>query len=67
MFDFLFKKELYENKPVFITENGVINFDVLKILVKEKTAAFLAQKVKKCVVSDENHLCGKRNFFGQRL
>lgn len=73
MFDFLFKKELYENKPVFITENGVINFDVLKILVKEKTAAFLAQKVKKCVVSDENHfefvidflaaICAEKEIF----
>ena len=50
-----FKKELYENKPVFITENGDINFYVLKILVKEKTAAFLDQKVKNCVVSDENN------------
>lgn len=63
MFDFLFKKELYRDKPVFITENGVINYDVLKILIKEKATALMAQKVEKCVISDENHFEFVVDFF----
>lgn len=63
MFDILFKKELYENKPVFVTENGVINYDVLRILVKEKASAFLAQDDKNCVICDDNHFEFIMNFL----